>query len=201
MYYVKIFYCITIEYLLLRTSKFSLYSLYYNKLFYCCVRSGLRSKICFRKRKPGRLRLPNLALRGPGSAHKPMKTNGRPPKAAAEKRTKRVSFAVTEEEYIAFQTLAGHGERVVREDSKKPMPTRKRSIAGIIRKSLLSKGGVQSITDAERKALAQMAGMARNLNQLATQANAQGYASAAYRDNEIADQLREIINRIRENLS
>ena len=132
----------------------------------------------------------------PAIACPPMKTNGRPPKTETEKRSKRISFAVNETEYAYFQQLAGHGERVVRAESKKPMPTRKRSIAGIIRQLL--KGGNAPPTEtgeAERRALFQIAGMARNLNQLATQANAQGFASVASRSNDLADQLREIISR------
>lgn len=117
----------------------------------------------------------------------------RPPKSDTERRSRRISFAVTETEYKAFQELAGHGQRVTRPDSKKPMPTRQRSIAGIIRK-LLQGRSHQPIGTEERKALFQLAGMARNLNQLAAQANAQGYAAVATRADELANEFRNIIS-------
>ena len=153
--------------------------------------------MCFGKPKPGRTpcSLP-LLYEVPATACPSMKTNGRPPKAENEKRSKRISFAVNETEYAYFQQLAGHGERVVRAESKKPMPTRKRSIAGIIRQLLEGANAPPTETgEAERKALFQIAGMARNLNQLATQANAQGFASVASRSNDLADQLRALISR------
>jgi hypothetical protein len=139
--------------------------------------------------------LPTLALRGPGFRRHTQNPMARPAKSPAEKRAKRISFAVNETEYKYFQELAGHGERVVRADSKKPMPTRKRSIAGIIRQLL--KGNKTQPTEtgeAERKALFQIAGMARNLNQIAAQANAQGFAAVAMRTNELADQLRNLMS-------
>lgn len=119
----------------------------------------------------------------------------RPPKAPSEKRTKSVNIALTQAEYEQFQKLAGHGKPVVKADSKKPMPTRQRSIAGIIRQLLKGDKNQSTQTgEAERKALFQIAGMARNLNQIATQANAQGYTSVAKRTNELADQLRNLMS-------
>lgn len=128
---------------------------------------------------------------------------GRPTKTASERRTRSVTVGLTETEYQHLQTLAGHGERVVKDNSKRPMPTRQRSIAGIIRQALLRAGNGPTATNEteraadveERKALTQIAGMARNLNQLATRANAQGYEQAARQADALADKLRELINR------
>jgi len=121
----------------------------------------------------------------------------RPKKEDTDKRSRNVNVALTEVEYSYLQRQAGHGERVERPDSKKPMPTRQRSIAGIIRQLLFSDPQPgYSVPDAdERKALFQLAGMARNLNQLAAQANAQGYAAVATRTDELSSQLRQLISR------
>ena len=119
----------------------------------------------------------------------------RPTKAGTDKRTRSVNVALTEAEYAQFQALAGHGERVVRADSKKPMPTRQRSIAGLIRQLLAAgKTGAAAVSDEERKALFLLAGMARELTQLAAQANAQGFAAVAQRTDELARQLRTLMS-------
>jgi hypothetical protein len=127
---------------------------------------------------------------------KPKNRGGRPAKSDTERRDKRISFAVTEAEYKQLQELAGHGERVIRNNPARAMPTRKRSIANIIREMLKGRYRKPSTTQNEElKALTQLAGMARNLNQLAAQANAQGYGAVATRSDQLATEIREIISR------
>lgn len=99
----------------------------------------------------------------------------RPPKPPDQKRIKTVNVAFTESEYNDLQQQAGT-----------------KSIADLIRQLLKGKQQAAPVSDDERKALFQIAGMARNLNQLAAQANAQGYGAVATRTNILADQLREL---------
>lgn len=120
----------------------------------------------------------------------------RPRKDPTEMRTKSVNVALTPAEYSQLQQLAGHGNRVIRPDSKRPMPTRQSSMADIIRNLLFAPTAKRSNTlgDDERKALPQLAGMARNLNQLAARANAQDYSVVSIRLNKLADDIRTIID-------
>ena len=101
----------------------------------------------------------------------------RPTKSETEKRIKRVEVAFTEAENNRLKEHAGN-----------------RNLASIIRQLIRYRQSPTNLGEQERKALFQLAGMARNLNQLAAQANAQGYAAVATRSDELANQLREIIN-------
>lgn len=136
---------------------------------------------------------------GPRLPPTKLSTNmARPKKNAEELRTKSVNVSLTVAEYEYLKKLAGHGESVVRDTSKRPMPTRARSIAGIIQGLLFdSPSRAGGLSDEDRKALFQLAGMARNLNQLAAQANAQGYVSVALSTDRLAGDIRELINSLR----
>lgn len=138
-----------------------------------------KSKLCFGRAKTrspiGSLR---LLYEVTATAYNDINAMGRPPKSETDKRTKRVEVAFTEVEYNQLKAYAGN-----------------RNLAGIIRQLIRYRQPATGLGEEERKALFQLAGMARNLNQLAAQANAQGYAAVATRADELANELRQIISR------
>lgn len=143
-----------------------------------------KSRLCFAYGKTRRLSAPKTCPTGfqlpPDSTEYLLfrRTKmARPTKATDEKRTKNVNVAFTETEFKQLQEQAGA-----------------RSIAGLIRQQLTGAKQAAPLGEAERIALYQLAGMARNLNQLAAQANAQGYGAVANRINELADKIRNIID-------
>jgi hypothetical protein len=113
---------------------------------------------------------------------KQKKAGGRPRKQAEELRIHTITISVTEAEYRTLKEQAGHVEPPASKKGSRPMPTRARSIAGMVRDRLFKSEGTgrgQGPTIAEQQALLAVAGEARNINQLAKLAHAQGFETQA----------------------
>lgn len=110
------------------------------------------------------------------------KKGGRPPKAFGQKKSYRVNLKLMTEEY--YSLIA------------KVRKSNTTTISGFIR-SCLQKGYVKERLSVEQTGyIRQLSGMANNLNQIARQANAQGYTSVRTEYLNLAGQIDDIIKMI-----
>lgn len=103
-----------------------------------------------------------------------------------------VNIALTQAQYQYFKELAGHTPPTRRVDSRKPMPTRQRNIASIIRERIANpQQEPATFTGKERQALM---GIADELRQLTITANIQGYAVVANQIDQLVTQLQKLLS-------
>lgn len=109
------------------------------------------------------------------------KKGGRPPKAFGQKKSYRVNLKLMTEEYYSLIAKVRKANT---------------TISGFIR-SCLQKGYVKERLSVEQTGyIRQLSGMANNLNQIARQANVQGYTSVRTEYLDLAGQIDDIIKMI-----
>lgn len=110
-----------------------------------------------------------------------IKKGGHPPKAFGQKKSYRVNLKLTTEEYYSLIAIVRKANT---------------TISCFIR-SCLQKGYVKERLSPEQTGyIRQLSGMANNLNQIARQANVQGYTSVRTKYLDLAGQIDDVIKKL-----